>query len=149
MNYINTLIDTIYIIFPIFIIISMFLNLVKDEKFRANNLKVRGVGFKVLSIAGIFYMIQLTIQLVKPTASGLNEYEGFTALQRATGPYWLLYLINLFTLTILPQLSWIKKVRNSNFYIWTITILLLLFTNFERIFVLVTSAHRDYVPSSW
>jgi molybdopterin-containing oxidoreductase family membrane subunit len=50
---------------------------------------------------------------------------------------------------ISPQLLWFKKLRRN----LTFTFILSIFVNigmwFERFVIVVTSLHRDYLPSSW
>jgi molybdopterin-containing oxidoreductase family membrane subunit len=78
-----------------------------------------------------------------------NPYEKFTFINRAFGPYawayWTMVTCNVF----LPQLFWLKRVRTSI----AVTFVLSLFVNvgmwFERFVIIVTSLHRDFLPSSW
>jgi molybdopterin-containing oxidoreductase family membrane subunit len=78
-----------------------------------------------------------------------NDYERFAFMNRALGPfawaYWIMVSCNVVT----PQLFWFKRVR-SNF---VIVFILSLFINvgmwFERFVIIVTSLHRDFLPSSW
>ncbi|HTX55417.1 MAG TPA: hypothetical protein VMD08_18585, partial [Candidatus Baltobacteraceae bacterium] len=73
----------------------------------------------------------------------------FAFINRAFGPYawayWTMITCNVF----LPQLFWSKRVRRS---VWG-TFVLALFVNvgmwFERFVIIVTSLHRDFLPSSW
>jgi Ni/Fe-hydrogenase subunit HybB-like protein len=78
-----------------------------------------------------------------------NPIEQFTFINRAFGPYawayWIMFSCNVF----FPQLFWFKKIRRNI----TITFVLVLLVNvgmwFERYVIIVTSLHRDYLPSSW
>lgn len=78
-----------------------------------------------------------------------NPIEQFTFINRAFGPYawayWIMFSCNVF----FPQLFWFKKIRRSI----PITFVLVLLVNvgmwFERYVIIVTSLHRDYLPSSW
>ena len=78
-----------------------------------------------------------------------NPYEGFMMLNRMTGPYapfyWSLIAIN----AAMIQLFWFRKVRDNI----TLLFILSLFVNvgmwLERFIIIVTSLHRDFLPSSW
>lgn len=78
-----------------------------------------------------------------------NPYEGFTFVNRAFGPYWWAYWIMVSCNVISPQLFWFKRIRQS---VW-ITFVISIFVNigmwFERFVIVVTSLSRDFLPSSW
>ncbi len=78
-----------------------------------------------------------------------NPIEQFTFINRAFGPYAWAYLIMFSCNVFFPQLFWFKKIRRSI----PITFVLVLLVNvgmwFERYVIIVTSLHRDYLPSSW
>ena len=42
-----------------------------------------------------------------------NDYEGFTFINRAFGPYWWAYWIMVSCNVITPQLFWFRKIRTS------------------------------------
>ena len=44
---------------------------------------------------------------------------------------------------------WSKKIRTSIFWSFVISIVVNVGMWFERFVIIVTSVHRDYVPSSW
>ena len=48
-----------------------------------------------------------------------------------------------------PQLLWSAKVRRSVGLVFVISILVNVGMWFERFVIIVTSLHRDYLPSSW
>jgi len=50
---------------------------------------------------------------------------------------------------VAPQLLWSRKVRNSLVLVFLITILVNVGMWFERFVIIVTSLHRDFLPSSW
>src|SRR4051812_5388944 len=50
---------------------------------------------------------------------------------------------------ITPQLFWIKKLRRSVAATFIISIFVNIGMWFERFVIIVTSLHRDYLPSSW
>lgn len=48
-----------------------------------------------------------------------------------------------------PQLFWIRKVRTTPWMIFILSIFVNIGMWFERFVIIVTSLHRDYLPSSW
>ncbi len=77
------------------------------------------------------------------------EYEQYVFLNRATGPYAWAYWIMVSCNVISPQLLWFKKIRTSIPAVFCLSILVNVGMWFERFVIIVTSLHRDYLPSSW
>lgn len=76
-------------------------------------------------------------------------YERYVFLNRALGPYawayWTMVTCNVFV----PQLLWFKKFRRSVLLMYPVVILVNVGMWFERFVIVVTSLHRDFLPSSW
>jgi Ni/Fe-hydrogenase subunit HybB-like protein len=96
------------------------------------------------SIVGIAYITEFFIAWY----SGV-EYEQYAFINRATGPYWWAYWSMMTCNVITPQLFWFKKIRTSLVASFIISIFINIGMWFERFVIIVTSLHRDYVPSSW
>jgi molybdopterin-containing oxidoreductase family membrane subunit len=77
------------------------------------------------------------------------EYEQYAFLNRAFGPfawaYWTMITCNVIT----PQLFWFNSIRKSAVATFIISIFVNIGMWFERFVIIVTSLHRDYLPSSW
>jgi Ni/Fe-hydrogenase subunit HybB-like protein len=80
---------------------------------------------------------------------GGNHFERFVFLNRAFGPYAWAYWTMISCNVLLPQLFWFRKIRRSI----PVMLFIVLFVNvgmwFERFVIIVTSLHRDFLPSSW
>ena len=96
------------------------------------------------SIVGVAYITELFIAWY----SGV-EYEQYAFLNRATGPYWWAYLLMMSCNVFSPQFMWFKKLRTSIMFSFFISIVVNVGMWFERFVIIVTSLHRDYLPSSW
>jgi len=96
------------------------------------------------SIVGVAYLTEFFIAWY----SGV-EYEQYAFINRATGPYWWAYWSMMTCNVITPQLFWSKKLRTSVFATFFISIFVNIGMWFERFVIIVTSLHRDYLPSSW
>ena len=78
-----------------------------------------------------------------------NQYESFTFINRAFGPYWWAYWTMVTCNVISPQLFWFKKIRTSPFWMVVVSIFVNIGMWFERFVITVTSLSRDFLPSSW
>ncbi len=96
------------------------------------------------SMVGVAYLSELFISWY----SGV-EYEGYAFLNRATGPYWWAYWSMMTCNVVTPQLFWFKKIRTSLVASFILSIFVNIGMWFERFVIIVTSLHRDYMPSNW
>src|SRR4026207_1069288 len=78
-----------------------------------------------------------------------NPYEFFTFKNRALGPYAWAYWIMVSCNVISPQVFWSKKARTSIPILFVVSIIINIGMWFERFVIIVTSLHRDFLPSSW
>ncbi len=78
-----------------------------------------------------------------------NIYERFMIYNRMTGPYswfyWSLILCNV----LAPQLIWFKRFRKNLVVLFLLSIVVGVGMWLERFVIIVTSLHRDFLPSSW
>jgi len=78
-----------------------------------------------------------------------NEFERYMIYNRTTGPYWYMYWTLIFCNGLVPQLLWIKKIRLNVGILFVISIIVNIGMWLERYVIIVTSLHRDFLPSSW
>ncbi len=78
-----------------------------------------------------------------------STYERFMTHNRWFGPYaplyWSLILFNI----LIPQVLWWPKVRSNIKWLFGISLIVLVGMWLERFVIIVTSLHRDFLPSSW
>ncbi|WOK09648.1 NrfD/PsrC family molybdoenzyme membrane anchor subunit [Imperialibacter roseus] len=96
------------------------------------------------SIVGVAYITELFIAWY----SGV-EYEQYAFINRVSGPYWWAYASMMTCNVISPQLFWFKKIRTNLASTFVLSIVVNIGMWFERFVIIVTSIHRDYLPSSW
>ena len=96
------------------------------------------------SIVGVAYLTELFISAY----SGV-EYESYAFINRLSGPYWWAYAIMMTCNVISPHLFWSKKLRTNLAFTFVMSIVVNIGMWFERFVIIVTSVHRDYLPSSW
>jgi molybdopterin-containing oxidoreductase family membrane subunit len=78
-----------------------------------------------------------------------SPFERFAFINRAFGPYWWAYWIMASCNVIIPQVFWFKKARTSIPIMFVVSLFVNIGMWFERFVIVVTSLHRDYLPSSW
>jgi len=78
-----------------------------------------------------------------------DKYEGFVPLNRLTGPYAYAYWLLIFCNVAAPQALWLKSVRTNVPLLFIISLVVNVGMWLERFVIIVTSLHRDFLPSSW
>ena len=104
---------------------------------------------KVTLITGLVVVYGYSCEAFFGWYSG-NEYERFMMKNRIYyGPYawsyWMLLLCNF----IVPQLLWSKRLRRNLAVVFTVCMFVNVGMWLERFVIIVTSLHRDFLPSSW
>ena len=96
------------------------------------------------SIVGVAYITEFFMAWYSQV-----PYEQYAFFNRSTGPYWWAYWAMMTCNVISPQLFWFKKIRTSILISFILSIVVNVGMWFERFVIIVTSLHRDYLPSSW
>ena len=103
---------------------------------------------KVLVFTGSIVGLAYATELFTAWYSG-SPYEQFAFKNRMAGPfawaYWTMVTCNV----VVPQMLWFRRVRGSLAAVFVISILVNVGMWFERFVIIVTSLHRDFLPSSW
>jgi len=77
-----------------------------------------------------------------------EKYERFVTVNRWVGPYapayWALILINI----VVPQALWFRRVRSNVIMLFLVAIAVNIGMWLERFVIVITSLHRDFLPSS-
>ena len=96
------------------------------------------------SMVGLAYATEFFIAAFSGT-----PYEQFVFMNRALGPfswaYWTMVCCNV----IIPQILWFRPLRRNLVIVFVISIVVNIGMWFERFVIIVTSLHRDFLPSSW
>jgi molybdopterin-containing oxidoreductase family membrane subunit len=66
-----------------------------------------------------------------------------------TGPYWPFYWTLVLCNIVTPQSLWIRKVRTTPMRLFMVAMVVNVGMWLERFVIVVTSLHRDFLPSSW
>jgi molybdopterin-containing oxidoreductase family membrane subunit len=78
-----------------------------------------------------------------------NPYERYCFINRAFGDYWWAYWSMITCNVLVPQTFWFRSARTSIPWMFIASILINIGMWFERFVIIVTTLHRDYLPSSW
>ena len=103
---------------------------------------------KVMLATGLVVAYGYGIELFMAWYSG-SGYEWYMMFNRITGPYWFQWWMLIACNVITPQFLWIRRVRESPIILWCISIVVNIGMWLERFVIVVTSLHRDFLPSSW
>ncbi len=104
---------------------------------------------KIMLVTGMIVVYGYACEAFFGWYSG-NGYERFMLMNRVlTGPmawsYWMLLVCNF----IVPQLMWSKKFRRHLGVVFLVCMFVNVGMWLERFVIIVTSLHRDFLPSSW
>jgi Ni/Fe-hydrogenase subunit HybB-like protein len=79
-----------------------------------------------------------------------NLYEQFMIYNRAWhGPYAWTYWLLIFCNGLTPQTLWFKRLRTNTTWLFIMALIVSVGMWLERFVIVVTSLHRDFLPSSW
>jgi Ni/Fe-hydrogenase subunit HybB-like protein len=103
---------------------------------------------KVMLATGLIVAYGYGMEVFIAWYSGV-QFEWFMVTNRMGGPYaeyyWALILCNVIT----PQFLWSRYFRTNVWALWMLTIVVNIGMWLERFVIVVTSLHRDFLPSSW
>ncbi len=103
---------------------------------------------KIMLVTGMMVGYAYASEFFTSWYSG-NPYEISTFMNRAFGPYAWAYWTMVTCNVISPQFFWFKRARTSIPMLFTLSIVINIGMWFERFVIIVTSLHRDFLPSSW
>jgi molybdopterin-containing oxidoreductase family membrane subunit len=78
-----------------------------------------------------------------------DVFERYMMFNRAFGPYGWIFWILIGLNVVIPQALWSTRVRRNGLWLFLVAAAVNLGMWVERFVIIVTSLHRDFVPSSW
>jgi molybdopterin-containing oxidoreductase family membrane subunit len=103
---------------------------------------------KVMLVTGLIVAYGYTVEAFIAWYGG-NRFEMFMVWNRLTGPYRWPYWALLFCNIATPQVLWFRSVRKNALLLFVISLIVNTGMWLERFIIVVTSLHRDFLPSSW
>ena len=137
-------VDVIYA-FGLYSIVLFSLRLILKRKTFLNQLDQTACW--VVITAGIIFTIVWLVNLLLSYLQLETDLDKAAFEQRMFGKYWLGYWLQPVFWIALTQLLWFNSIRKRLLFRMIISFFMLL--SFERIVIIITSLHRDYLPSSW
>ena len=103
---------------------------------------------KVMLATGLIVAYGYGIEAFMGWYSG-NRYDSYLLWNRLHGPYHVWYFSLLACNIFIPQVLWIRKVRNSPLGLFLVSSVILVGMWLERFIIVVVSLSRDFVNSSF
>jgi molybdopterin-containing oxidoreductase family membrane subunit len=103
---------------------------------------------KVLLATGLIVAYGYLMEAFMSWYSG-SPYERYMMFNRAFGPYAPMFWGLMFCNIVAPQILWLKRARTSTVTLFAVAIIVNIGMWLERYIIVVTSLHRDFLPSSW
>jgi Ni/Fe-hydrogenase subunit HybB-like protein len=103
---------------------------------------------KLILVMGMVLAYSYLMELFMAWYSN-DPYEIYTATNRMRGPYAPVYWALIACVVVIPQALWWPAVRRSPWVLFWISIVINIGMWLERFMLIVTSLHRDFLPSAW
>ena len=103
---------------------------------------------KILLATGLIVAYGYMMETFMAWYSG-SPYEGFMMVNRMRGPYAPIYWALIFCNVLTPQVLWSRRIRQSIPVLFIVAMIVNIGMWLERFIIVVTSLHRDFLPSSW
>jgi Ni/Fe-hydrogenase subunit HybB-like protein len=103
---------------------------------------------KIMLVTGLIVFYGYLMEVFFAWYSG-SQYEEYLVLNRMTGPYAPMYWALILCNGLIPQLLWFRFIRQNLLILFVISLIVNIGMWLERFVIIVTSLHRDFLPSSW
>ena len=103
---------------------------------------------KILLATGLIVAYGYIMETFVAFYSG-SPFEEYMILNRMGGPYAPFYWALIFCNVLAPQVLWSRRVRSNVPALFVIALIVSVGMWLERFIIVVTSLHRDFLPSSW
>ena len=103
---------------------------------------------KIMLATGMMVAYGYIIELFIGWYSG-HHFEQFMFMNRMLGPYWWTFWAMMVCNIVFPQILWFKSARRNPWAILFAAMAVNIGMWFERFVIVITSLHRDFLPSSW
>jgi molybdopterin-containing oxidoreductase family membrane subunit len=103
---------------------------------------------RLMLVTGLIVAYGYGIEVFMGWYSG-NPYEEYMVANRGLGPYRPAWSALILCNVIIPQLLWFRKIRRNVKILFLIALVVNVGMWLERYVIVITSLHRDFLPSSW
>ena len=78
-----------------------------------------------------------------------DQFEQYMTINRWIGPYAPVYWVMICFNVLVPQLLWFRRMRHNLVLLFILSLVVNVGMWMERFLIVVTSLHRDFMPSAW
>jgi len=103
---------------------------------------------KLLLACGLVVSYSYAVEIFTAFYSA-DRFESATVIDRMRGEFAWVYWLVISCNVLVPQLVWLRAIRSSPLALFVIAGLVNVGMWSERFMIIVTSLHRDFLPSSW
>jgi molybdopterin-containing oxidoreductase family membrane subunit len=103
---------------------------------------------KIMLVTGLIVFYGYVMEVFFGWYSG-SQYEEYLVSNRMFGPYAPMYWALILCNGLIPQLLWFRSIRNNLAILFVLSLIVNVGMWLERFVIIVTSLHRDFLPSSW
>jgi molybdopterin-containing oxidoreductase family membrane subunit len=103
---------------------------------------------KLLLVNGLLVAYGYASEIYTAWYSG-SVYEWYMTFNRFAGPYAPAYWTLIGCNVVAPQVLWWRGARRNVYLVFVLSLVVNVGMWLERFMIIVTSLHRDYLPSSW
>jgi len=103
---------------------------------------------KIMLVTGLIVAYAYMSEAFMAWYSG-NTYEKSMMVFRLSGPYAPAYWALILTNFVVPQALWFRRVHSNIYLLFAISFTVNVGMWLERVVIVVTSLHRDFLPSAW
>jgi Ni/Fe-hydrogenase subunit HybB-like protein len=103
---------------------------------------------KILLATGLMVAYGYMMELFLAWYSA-DTYEKYMMYNRIFGRYGWAYALLMLCNVVTPQFLWVKRFRQNVLLLWVVAIIVNVGMWLERFVIVVTSLHRDFLPSAW
>lgn len=131
-------VNLVYCLFPLTLTIIL-IELIFRHRFKTK---------KILNLIRWFIISYTSVTLIHHLIGILTVPDKFEFLNRATGPYKLIFWLMFISASILPFSLFYKKMAERSLYILLLTVLMKIGVYFEIYVIIATNYHSDFIPFS-
>ena len=103
---------------------------------------------KIMLASGLIVAYGYVMELFVSWYSA-DRFDWYMTTNRMFGPYWPVFWTTMLCNVALPQLLWLRRVRVSPWVLFVLSLFINVGMWVERYMIVVTSLHRDFMPSAW
>jgi Ni/Fe-hydrogenase subunit HybB-like protein len=103
---------------------------------------------KIMLATGLIVAYGYFMEIFTAFTSG-DKYEIYMTLNRMAGPYAPVYWTVIVCNVLAPQILWFRRARRTAWLLLVLSLVINVGMWTERFMIVVTSLHRDFLPSAW